>query len=208
MMNPAELANIVRCEREFWWYRGMEKILLPALEVGAKHNYQGMGLALASKIMEMKSGEALPFLYRNHLFGPLDCKETRADLSSFGSWSTAHDLARIGQMMLNGGAYGNLRFFSPQTMAKMLPIQGKDRIGPDKTIRWGIGIKQLDSDGASVKAFGHSGASGSFLLIDPHHDLVIAHTRMTEGGSFEKFLQQKARVIGAIIGAIDAPSSP
>jgi SAM-dependent methyltransferase len=32
MMNPAELANIAKCEREFWWYRGMEKILFSVLE--------------------------------------------------------------------------------------------------------------------------------------------------------------------------------
>jgi len=26
-MNPAEFANIANCERDFWWYRGMRKIL-------------------------------------------------------------------------------------------------------------------------------------------------------------------------------------
>jgi SAM-dependent methyltransferase len=32
MMNPAEYANIVKCEREFWWYRGMEQILFRILD--------------------------------------------------------------------------------------------------------------------------------------------------------------------------------
>lgn len=32
MMNPAEFANISRCERDFWWYRGMEKILFGVLD--------------------------------------------------------------------------------------------------------------------------------------------------------------------------------
>jgi SAM-dependent methyltransferase len=32
MMNPAEYANIVQCEREFWWYRGMEEILYRLLD--------------------------------------------------------------------------------------------------------------------------------------------------------------------------------
>ena len=31
-MNPAELANIARVAREFWWYRGMEKILFRVLD--------------------------------------------------------------------------------------------------------------------------------------------------------------------------------
>jgi len=26
-MNPAEFANIAKCERDFWWYRGMRRIL-------------------------------------------------------------------------------------------------------------------------------------------------------------------------------------
>jgi SAM-dependent methyltransferase len=31
-MNPAEFANIANCERDFWWYRGMRKILLRLLD--------------------------------------------------------------------------------------------------------------------------------------------------------------------------------
>jgi SAM-dependent methyltransferase len=31
-MNPAEFANIARCERDFWWYRGMRKILFGLLD--------------------------------------------------------------------------------------------------------------------------------------------------------------------------------
>ena len=36
MMNPAEFDNIARCEREFWWYRGMEQILFRVLDPIAK----------------------------------------------------------------------------------------------------------------------------------------------------------------------------
>ncbi|HEY3840978.1 MAG TPA: class I SAM-dependent methyltransferase [Bryobacteraceae bacterium] len=32
MMNRAEFANIARCERDFWWYRGMEQILYQVLD--------------------------------------------------------------------------------------------------------------------------------------------------------------------------------
>jgi SAM-dependent methyltransferase len=32
MMNPAEFANIAASERDFWWYRGMRKILFGMLE--------------------------------------------------------------------------------------------------------------------------------------------------------------------------------
>ncbi len=184
----------------------MEEIvadMYPALEVGVKHQYQGMGHALGSKIIEMMSGEALPYFYQNHLFGPLGCTRTTADFSAFGSSSISLDLAKIGQMMLNGGAYGDKYFFSRQTLAQMLPIKGRDRFPPDETIRWGVGIKLMDSDGWSEQAFGHSGAGGSFLTIDPAHDLVIAHARNSEGNSYKEFLKQKAKLIGAIAAAID-----
>jgi SAM-dependent methyltransferase len=32
MMNPAEFANIARAEQDFWWYRGMRKILFSLLD--------------------------------------------------------------------------------------------------------------------------------------------------------------------------------
>jgi WD40 repeat protein/CubicO group peptidase (beta-lactamase class C family) len=176
--------------------------MYPALEVGARHQYQGTGHALGSKLMESISGEALPYLYQNHLFGPLGCRHTYADLSSFGSKSIPLDLGRIGQMMLNGGSYGDKRFFSPKTLQLMLPVDGKDRIGPEPSIRWGLGIKQMDDDSLSPRAFGHSGGSGSFLIIDPERELVITHTRLTEGNSYKEFLKQKSRVIGVIVAAI------
>jgi SAM-dependent methyltransferase len=31
-MNPAEFANIAKCERDFWWYRGMRSIFLRLLD--------------------------------------------------------------------------------------------------------------------------------------------------------------------------------
>jgi CubicO group peptidase (beta-lactamase class C family) len=177
--------------------------MYPALEVGVRHQYQGMGLALASKIMEMLSGEALPYLYQSHLFGPLGCQQSRADFSSYGSTSVPIDLARIGQMALNGGSYGQQYFFSPQTLAQMMPVPGQDRLGPDKSVRWGVGIKEFDNKALSSRAFGHSGSTGSFLTIDPELELVIAHTRMSEGSSYPVFLKQKARLIAAIVATID-----
>src|SRR5437763_519795 len=32
MMNPAEFENIARAERDFWWYRGMRRILFGILD--------------------------------------------------------------------------------------------------------------------------------------------------------------------------------
>ena len=39
----------------------------PYLAIGAKHQYNGMSLALASKIIEQVTGEAMPAFYEKHL---------------------------------------------------------------------------------------------------------------------------------------------
>lgn len=36
MMNPAEFANIARAEQDFWWYRGMRRILFALLDPPAR----------------------------------------------------------------------------------------------------------------------------------------------------------------------------
>jgi CubicO group peptidase (beta-lactamase class C family) len=178
--------------------------LYPSLEVGVKHEYQGVGYALGGKIMEMISGESIPRMYRKHLFDPLGCADTDAELTYAGSMSTPLDLARIGQMLLNGGSYGDKKFFSPRTLEKLMPIPGKDRWDPpDKTVRWGIGIKQFDIDGLSERAFGHPGATGSFFVVDPTYDLVVAHTRFDEGDRFKVFLEKKSLIFKAILNSME-----
>ena len=70
------------------------------------------------------------------------------------------------------------------------------------SVRWGVGIKQMDSDRLGPRAFGHSGATGSFLVIDPDRELVVAQARMSEGGSYQDFLKQKGRVLATIAGTV------
>jgi CubicO group peptidase (beta-lactamase class C family) len=173
--------------------------LYPTLDVGVRHRYQGVGIALAGKIMEMISGESIPRLFSRHLMGPLDCK-IQPEMTSYGTFGTAGELVRIGQMMLNGGAYGDMRFTGPEVIRQMMPIAGADRFDPDRSIRWGVGSKLFDSDGLSEQAFGHSGACGSFLKIDPTYDMVIAMARNEEG---KDFLKRRAGMIKAILDGVD-----
>ncbi len=176
--------------------------LYPTLEVHKVHRYQGVGHALAGKIMESISGEVIPRLFDNHLFGPLGLKDMASDRTCYGSWGTARDLAVIGQMMLNGGAYGDRLFTGVDSIWQLMPIRGRDRFEPDRSVRWGVGSKLPDSDGLSESHYGHSGAGGCFLMVDPEHEMVFAHTRFDEG-DYTDYLRRRGVVFKAIFDAME-----
>ena len=176
--------------------------LYPTLRSQSPLKYHGVGHALCAKIMESIAGEPIHRLYNRYLLEPLGCSHSILEKTSYGTQSTARDLVRIGQLMLNQGRFGNLQFFTPPTLQGMMPIPGRDRFEPEMGIRWGVGIKILDSNGLSDQAFGGSGACGSFLVIDPARDLVIAVTRFEEGSDYQEFLRKKQTFIQAIKDAL------
>src|SRR5271155_5259707 len=59
-MNPAEFDNIARSERDFWWYRGMRKILFRLLDPldlpGASVLEAGCGTGHLSKSLQERYG--------------------------------------------------------------------------------------------------------------------------------------------------------
>lgn len=158
--------------------------LYPAIEVGRRIVYQGIGHSLGSKIMEYISAKALPRIFQDHLFGPLGCKASHGEYSAAGAVSNARDLLTVGQMLVNGGRYGKWRFFSEDTLKQIALPVNLERKGPEKDVRWGMGTKLRDTDGLSHDAFGHSGAHGAFLFVDPQHDLVLTQVSTGEGRDY------------------------
>ena len=97
----------------------------------------------------------------------------------FGMYSTASDLAAVSQMMLNGGTYNGKRILSPlsvdvmtanhtlnleSVMTGRLVYQG---------LGWGIYGDMFSAFPLTTPgSFGHNGAFGSIVWIDPEHDLI------------------------------------
>jgi uncharacterized protein YbbC (DUF1343 family)/CubicO group peptidase (beta-lactamase class C family) len=86
-----------------------------------------------------------------------------------GLFSTADDLARFCQMMLNGGELEGVRLFSPLTVAKFTEPQTP----PDQPILRGLGW-DIDSPFSGnrgelfpIGSYGHTGFTGTSLWIDP-----------------------------------------
>ncbi len=97
-----------------------------------------------------------------------------------GLFSPAGDLAKLFQMYLNGGEYGGRRYLSQEVINQFTTVQF-----PENNNRRGIGFDKplLDNSersperaypcpGASPSSFGHSGFTGTFVWMDPEHDLL------------------------------------
>jgi uncharacterized protein YbbC (DUF1343 family)/CubicO group peptidase (beta-lactamase class C family) len=86
-----------------------------------------------------------------------------------GLFSTADDLARFAQMMIDGGTLDGVRLFSPLTVAKFTEPQSP----PDQPILRGLGW-DVDSPFSGnrgelfpIGSFGHTGFTGTSIWIDP-----------------------------------------
>jgi CubicO group peptidase (beta-lactamase class C family) len=123
-----------------------------------------------------------------------------------GLFSTATDVARFGQAMLEGGA----PMVRPETVAEMTREQAVDG-----AVRRGLGFALWSPDPEasghpfSPRAFGHTGFTGTSIWVDPERRLVVALlTNEVYGG-------REGRGIGplriaahrAIVEAVDAATS-
>ncbi|TJZ59844.1 beta-lactamase family protein [Sphingobacterium olei] len=90
-----------------------------------------------------------------------------------GLFATANDLAIYGQLLLNRGEYGGVRYFKPETVDLFTSNQsqssrrglGFDRADPDLK-------KEYPSKFANSSVYGHTGYTGTCIWIDPKHQLV------------------------------------
>jgi beta-N-acetylhexosaminidase len=90
-----------------------------------------------------------------------------------GLFSNATDLAKLGQMLLQGGTYGGYQYYKPETV-NLFTAKQFDRsrrgLGWDKPVQsdW----NSPTSLKASPKTFGHTGFTGTCIWIDPEFNLV------------------------------------
>ena len=90
-----------------------------------------------------------------------------------GLFSTAQDLARFSQMMLNRGIYGWARIFKKETVNLFTQraniVEGSSRClgwdSPDGEASGGVYL--------SDKSFGHTGYTGTSLWIDPENQITV-----------------------------------
>lgn len=109
----------------------------------------------------------------------------------FGLYSTAPDLFRFYQMLLNGGELDGRRFLSRQTIDTMTQVF-TPAVNPSGWLGgtgYGLTFEIIDKPQGtlllhSMGTFGHGGAFGTEGWIDPRNDLIrIMLVQMSDGGS-------------------------
>jgi len=91
-----------------------------------------------------------------------------------GLFSTAIDLARFAQMMLNKGTLGDTVIFKPETIE--LFTHRANMLGDDNSRCLGWDSPSGNSSGGvylSVNSFGHTGFTGTSIWIDPDNQMFV-----------------------------------
>jgi CubicO group peptidase (beta-lactamase class C family) len=114
--------------------------------------------------------------------------------ASSSLWSTAYDMGIFLHTFLNKGCYGHYRLLSEACVEKMtrdqtpgIPRELVDGVPiPSAGLGWfllGSGRFPNYPSSFSMSSFGHSGASGAFIWVDPSYNLVGAFlfTKVKEG---------------------------
>ncbi len=105
---------------------------------------------------------------------------------AFGAVATARDLLRFGLLFAPNSKE---RLFSAATVRAMTTDQTGGQVvgsiiglGPEVVRPWGLGFMVRGTAGAlgfgdltSPASYGHAGASGCVVLVDPVHDLTVAY---------------------------------
>ncbi|WP_347548632.1 serine hydrolase [Pseudalkalibacillus hwajinpoensis] len=98
-----------------------------------------------------------------------------------GLFSTARDLAVLGQAMLNGGNYGKVELYDNSVIESFTMAQ---RFG--QGYGWELNKSWYMGDKHSQSAFGHTGFTGTQVIFDPEYNLqIILLTNKQNNGPLE-----------------------
>jgi len=146
---------------------------------------------LAKSYKPSRDGKGLEETTVTQLKYPLDDRK-RQPMPAGGLFSTAQDLARFCQMILNGGVFEGKRLVSEKAVAELTRKQ------TPKPLNDGYGLGWSTSGGS----FGHGGAYSTNMTIDRNRGLIyvfnIQHAGFPGNGSqsFEAFKEAAEKEFG------------
>lgn len=117
-----------------------------------------------------------------------------------GLFSTAGDIAKYCQMLLQGGSYGGVKIISDSTVRKFTETISSDMrgLGFDRAVRY----RSMEQIGLPESAYGHLGFTGTAFWIDPDNGIavIVMSNRVHPSRSNPSFARLNPRV--AIMRAV------
>lgn len=116
-----------------------------------------------------------------------------------GIFSTVSDMAILGQMILNGGRYGDARILSEDSVRAMLTNLNTGLGGSaSRGLGWQLDQRFFMDAMTSPVTTGHTGYTGTSLVVDPLSDsLLVLHTNRVhptrEWGTVSSYRRAPAR---------------
>lgn len=136
---------------------------------------------------------------------------------AFGTSATVSDLMRFGLLFAPGG---DRRILSDASIRTMTTDQtGGDTPGSfpgmsgDRSMPWGIGFdvkgeRGIGGDITSNRTFGHGGATGCILRVDPEDDIVIAYVSNAHARTGRiPFTRRQVSVVNSVTAALTTRTS-
>ena len=125
-----------------------------------------------------------------------------------GLFTTVGDMQRFCQMFLNGGESGGVRVFSPATISAMTADQTTSMPNILPQVKygqvWGLGWRLQSARGwsyfgdlISPGAYGHGGATGTVVWIDPSRELICILFTTQPSASSEGLLGRCSNLVAA-----------
>jgi len=129
-----------------------------------------------------------------------------------GLFTTAEDLAKFAEMMLNLGEYGGVRIFSPLTVRKFTEPNSPPHQPVLRGLGWDIDSPFSGNRGElfPLGSYGHTGFTGTSIWIDPStktYVILMSNSVHPVRGAALTALRSKVATIAAAALGIDAPGS-
>jgi CubicO group peptidase (beta-lactamase class C family) len=108
-----------------------------------------------------------------------------------GLFSTASDVARFAQWLLNKGKWQGRQLLSEESVRQLGIVQTGDvMVNPNEGYGLGMFVKKRQDESVGVGSFGHRGARRTVFWVDPTNQIVVVLMlqRMDMDGNQQKEL--------------------
>ncbi|MBZ0199031.1 MAG: beta-lactamase family protein [Ignavibacteriaceae bacterium] len=121
-----------------------------------------------------------------------------------GLFSTAGDIAKISQMLLQKGSYDGKQYIKPETVEMFIKRQSSKS---SRAIGWDTKTKEASTAGTlfDLTSYGHTGFTGTSVWTDPTRKLFVVFltNRVYPTRENSKLYQIRRRLHDAVINAIE-----